>query len=163
MIIPNLKIAWKTIDQSTDPDLFVRFMDTLRGGKDDDPDQYRAVFQLLSVHEGEKVLDVGCGTGGAVRALARQVGNSGVVVGVDYSATMINEALKRSAGLDLPVEYRKADAHSLPFDDNAFDACFSLRSFEILDDPRRALGEMVRVIRSGGRIFINGPDIDMWA
>ena len=163
MTIQNLKTAWMTIDKSTDPDSFVRFMDTLRGGKDDDPDQYRAVFDLLSVSKGERILDIGCGTGGAVRALAPLVGDSGRVVGVDNSATMIKEAQKRSAGSALPVEYKTADAHSLPFDDNAFDGSFSLRAFEILQDPRQALVEMVRVTRPGGRIFINGPDIDMWA
>ena len=163
MTLQNLKTAWKTIDQSSDPDSFVRFMDTLRGGKDDHPDQYRAVFELLSVREGERILDIGCGTGGAVRALARLVGASGRVVGVDYSATMINEAQKRSASSELPVEFQTADAHALPFDDNSFDGSFSLRAFEILEDARQALVEMVRVIRPGGRIFINGPDIDMWA
>src|SRR5687767_7354432 len=116
MIRENLKTAWMTIDQSSDPESFVRFMDTLRSGKDDDPDQYRAVFELLGVSEGEQFLDVGCGTGGAVRALAPLVGESGRVVGVDNSATMIRESQKRSASVALPVEYQTADAHSLPFD-----------------------------------------------
>src|SRR5687767_15023 len=162
-IMQNLKTAWMTIDQSSDPDSFVRFMDTLRGGKDDDPEQYRAVFELLGVREGEHILDVGCGTGGAVRALAPLVGESGRVAGVDNSATTIKAAPQRSASLALPIEYQTADAHSLPFDDNAFDGSFSLRAFEILDDPQQALAEMVRVTCPGGRIFINGPDIDMWA
>jgi len=163
LIKDTFKAGWLTIDQSSDPDYFVRLMDKMRGGKDDDPVQYRAVFDLIDVQDGEQVLDVGCGTGGAVRALAPHAGSAGHVVGVDLSATMIAEAGKRADGLELPIEFHVADAHHLPFADNAFDKSYSLRVFEIIDMPREVLAEMVRVTRSGGRIVVNGPDMDLWA
>src|SRR5690348_123015 len=76
------------------------------------------VCALLDVHAGDDILDVGCGTGDDTRALAHLVGRSGRITGVDSSATMIAEARRRAAGLDLPVEYRVANAQHLPFADN---------------------------------------------
>ena len=159
----TLKEKWMTVDQAGDPGFFVRFMDSLRGGSDDDPQHYRVVFELLEAREGGRFIDVGCGTGGAVRALARRVGEMGRVFGVDKSETMVEEARRRAEGVNLPVEFYVGDAHHLPFADNHFDGGFSLRVFEILEDPRKAVAEMVRVLRPGGRVFINAPDIDSWA
>ena len=162
MIPPqSFQSGWVAIDQAPDPQSYIRFMDNYRRGKSDsDPKQYKPIFDLLAVQEGETILDVGCGTGGAVRALAPQVGQRGQVIGIDASATMIAEAEKRSAGLTLPIEYRVADAHALPFADNSFDGCYADGVFEILPDPRRALAEMVRVLRPGGRLVIPAPDAD---
>jgi SAM-dependent methyltransferase len=159
----NLKAKWNTVDQASDPGFFLRFMDSVRGGSDDDPEHYRPVFDLLDVHENERFLDVGCGAGGAVRALARRVGETGQVFGIDKSVTMIEEARKRAAGVNLPIEFYLGDAHHLPFADNYFDGSYSLRVFEIIGEPRQAVAEMVRVIRPGGRVVINAPDIDLWA
>ena len=159
----NFKTGWINVDESGDPDYFVRLMDEVRGGKDDDPQQYRTVFDLIEARDGGRFLDVGCGTGGAVRALARLIGGAGRVVGVDKSQTMIAEAGRRAAGSGLPLEFVLGDAHQLPFGDGTFDSCFSLRVFEIVGDPRQALAEMARVTRAGGHILINGPDIDSWA
>jgi ubiquinone/menaquinone biosynthesis C-methylase UbiE len=157
----SFQAGWAAIDQTRDPTAYIRFMDRYRRGKSDsDPQQYRPIFALLAVQEGEMILDVGCGTGGAVRALASQVGDRGRVIGIDASAIMIAEAEKRAAGLTLPIDYRVADAHALPFADNSFDGCYAIGVFEILPDPRRALAEMVRVLRPGGRLVIPGPDAD---
>jgi ubiquinone/menaquinone biosynthesis C-methylase UbiE len=148
------------IDQTSDPRYYIRFMDIVRKGNDSDPEQYRPIFELLAAREGETMLDIGCGTGGAVRALAPQVGSSGCVVGIDYSTTMLAEAEQRAAGLNLPIEYRLADAQALPFEDNTFDGCYATGVFEILPDPRQALAEMVRVTRPGGRLVVFGQDAD---
>lgn len=151
-----------TVDDAEDPNHFVRLMDRARGGNDDSPEQYQTVSKMLGVHEGQQILDVGCGTGGAVRALADQVGGSGKVTGLDNSQTMIVEAKRRSVGAARDVEFYQGDAYQLPFPDNSFDSCLALRVFEIVDDPGQMLKEMYRVTRPGGRIFVNGPDIDMW-
>jgi SAM-dependent methyltransferase len=139
-------------------------MDMVRGGKEDDPAQYRAVFDALAIGSGEQVLDVGCGTGGGVRALAKRFPQVRRVVGVDISHTMIEEARARTAAVsNARLEFHVADAHQLPFADDSFDAVYSLRVFEIIADPRRALEEIVRVLRPGGRLLVNCPDIDTWA
>lgn len=156
----SFQAGWAAIDQTADPAYYIRFMDTVRKGNDSDPEQYRQLFDLLAPQDAEAILDVGCGTGGAVRAVAPHVGNSGRVVGIDYSATMIAEAQKRTDGLALPIEFRVADAQALPFDDNTFHGCFSNGVFEILPNPRLTLAEMVRITRPGGRLVIATCDID---
>ena len=148
----SFKAAWSAIDQAEDPDYFVRFMDLTSPGEcPGDPQHYRRIFDLLEVRQGQRQLAVGCGRGGVVQALAKVVGATGRAVGVDISETMLAEARRRAAGVDLPIEYHRADAHHLPFDDT-FDGCCSVGMWEIIDDPRQALLEMVRVAKPGARI-----------
>jgi SAM-dependent methyltransferase len=162
MMQTNLIQAWTNIDKAADPTSFVRRMDQARAGHENNPAQYAGVADLLDVVEGQNILDVGCGTGGAVRVFAERTGGAGRVVGLDISKTMIHEARRRTSGLSLPVEFREGDAHRLPFPDNSFDRCYALRLLEVIDNPVQVLREMHRVLRPGGRIFVNGPDIDTW-
>lgn len=159
----SFKAGWMAIDETPEPGYYVRLMDKARGGREDEPAQYGAVFELLEVGGGGRFLDVGSGTGGAARALAKQMAGAGQVVGVDNSEMMVGEARRRTEGSDLPVEFHVADAHRLPFADGSFDGVYSLRVFEIIGEPRLALAEVARVTRAGGRIVINVPDIDMWS
>jgi len=116
-------------------------------------------FELLGLVEGDQVLDVGCGTGGDVRDIAgRFPGVS--VLGIDASEEKIREARAQSLGLPRPVDFRVGDAYALAFDDETFDACRADRVFHHLVDPRRALGEIVRVTRSGGRVVVSDTDYD---
>jgi ubiquinone/menaquinone biosynthesis C-methylase UbiE len=162
MAVKSFKAGWMEVDVAADPYYYVRLMDMIRGGREDDPSLYRAVFDSLDVGAGASVLDVGCGTGGGVRALATRVEGLGRAVGVDKSETMISEARARTGARPTPTEFLVADAHALPFPDETFDAAFSLRVFEILRDPRQVLAEMARVLRPGGRVVVNGPDVDAW-
>jgi len=148
-----------------DPAHYVRLVNVARGGREDDPAQYGGVFGALAARAGEHVLDVGCGTGGGVRAMASSVPGVGRVVGLDLSETMIAEARERtlkSEAAAAPVEFVLGDAHAMPFPDGTFDAAYSTRVFEIIGDPRRVLSEMARVLRPGGRLAVNGLDIDAW-
>ncbi|HEX8687114.1 MAG TPA: methyltransferase domain-containing protein, partial [Pyrinomonadaceae bacterium] len=163
MTSKGFKAGWMAVDGGEDPHYYVRLMDMIRGGREDDPAQYRAVFDALEVAGGERVLDVGCGTGGAARAILSRFPGLAGVVGVDKSETMLAEARARTTRPAAGLEFRPADAHELPFPDASFDAAYSLRVFEILGDPRRVLAEMVRVLRPGGRLVVNGPDVDAWA
>lgn len=118
---------------------------------------------LLDPAPGARVLDVGCGTGADVRALAGRVGPTGRVTGVDNSARLVAEGWAQSAGQDLPIGFQVADAHDLPFPDASFDAVRSERVFMHLPDPDRALGELIRVAKPGGRVLVADPDHGMWA
>ena len=162
MTSKGFKSGWMSVDGDADPYHYVRLMDMIRGGREDDPAQYRAVFDALGVEDGGRVLDVGCGTGGAARALAARFPGVGSVIGLDKSETMVAEARARTGAGDGRVEFRVADAHDLPFPDASFDVAYALRVFEIVGEPRRALEEMARVLRPGGHLVVNGPDVDAW-
>ncbi len=151
------EFVWTHIDQTSDPATCVRYLDTISGTEGGQAYK-RQVLAHLNIHEGDHVLDVGCGTGDDTRIIAGLVGNTGRVVGVDNSATMIAEARKRAAGLGLPVEYQVGDAHRLDFADNTFDRCRADRIFQHLEEPRRALHELKRVARSGAMIVVADPD-----
>ena len=113
---------------------------------------------LLNVQAGERVLELGCGAGGALIRLARAVGPSGCVVGLDLSPSMIRhaEARLRHARLADRVELRVADASSIPVEDASFDALFMSFTLELFDTPEIpiVLAECRRVLRSGGRLVV---------
>jgi len=117
-------------------------------------------YDRMQVHPGYKVLDVGCGPGTDTIPLARLVGASGQVVGVDHDADMIAEAEKRARKAEVTawVTHKQADAIALPFEADHFDACRCERLFEHLHDPAKALSEMARVTRSGGWIVVLDSD-----
>src|SRR5262249_14256343 len=116
-------------------------------------------FELLLLVGGDHVLDVGCGTGEDARAIASGTPDVSVT-GVDASEDKIREARARTLGLPRPVDFRVADAYALPFDDGTFDACRADRVFHHLVDPEKALAEMVRVTRPGGRVVVSDTDYD---
>ena len=110
-----------------------------------------------------RLLDIGCGNGDDVRALAALVGPSGQAVGIDSSETMVAEARKRAAQTDLRAEFSVGDVHNLDFPDNSFDGVRADRTLQHVRDPRRAIAEMIRVTRPGGRIIVTEGDFDTLA
>lgn len=100
------------------------------------------------------VLDVATGTGRLPRALLRQPGFDGRVVGVDLSRRMLAEAVRLNAQFADRVTWIWQDAENLPFQDNAFDAVTCLEALEFMPHPQRALSELVRVLRPGGVLLI---------
>ena len=115
-------------------------------------------LQKLSVKEGEIVLEIGFGTGHCIQSLARTVGNSGKVYGIDISQKMYDIALARikRVGLSERVNLLCGDATILPFETNFFDAVFISFTLDLFDTPEipTVLQECKRVLRSGGRICI---------
>src|SRR4051812_29086100 len=97
------------IDQTGDPATFVRFLDAACAAASFQ--QYKQhLIRVLDIKEGRRILDVGCGTGDDAREMAKHVGSSGRVVGVDNSQAMITLAQKRAEGTGLSVEFRVVDA-----------------------------------------------------
>src|SRR5947209_402193 len=113
------RIEFDRVDGTTDPADFVRYLDATRA-TDFYQEIKRRSYDLLALSAGAAALDLGCGTGDDVVALAERVGPTGRAVGVDFSATMIAEARRRTAGAALPVEFIEGDAHHLDFPDSTF-------------------------------------------
>jgi ubiquinone/menaquinone biosynthesis C-methylase UbiE len=147
------------IDQTGDAAPFIRFLDEASAEASFQAYK-RRLLELLDVQPGRRVLDVGCGPGDDAREMARIVGPRGRVVGVDNSQAMVAEARRRTEESGLPVEFQVADALALPFAADAFDACRADRSLMHVPDPRRALAEMARVLRPGGRLAVYEVDFE---
>jgi arsenite methyltransferase len=111
------------------------------------------VYEALRPHLGQRILDAGCGPGFYVAELAEKVGPSGLVVGVDRSADMLELAAARSADRT-NVEFRKGDATALPAEDEDFDSAVSVQVLEYLTDVDAALAELHRALRPGGRLAV---------
>ena len=105
------------------------------------------LIDFAGVRDGDRVLDVGSGTGSLALELAatRRV----EVVGIDPSAAFIEHARTRAAGQR--VQFDVGDAQALPYEDASFDTCLALLVINHIPDPRRAASEMRRVTRAGGR------------
>ena len=150
--------GWSEVDGTGQAAHFVAYLDTV-GGTAWVGALKRRTYHLLEPREGMRLLDVGCGTGDDVRALAALVAPGGEAVGIDSSAAMIAEADQRAA-TDLAVTFHVGDAHALPFPDDHFDGVRAERTLQHVRDPRRAIAEMVRVARPGGRIVVAEGDFD---
>ena len=129
------------------PMLFWGF--TLRNTVDED----RQKLRLMSIGPGDVVLDVACGPGNTTRTLVGQVGPDGLAIGLDSSASMLAQAVRDTPD-GSPVGYVRGDAIDLPFSDATFDAVSCYGALYLMDDPMGALGEMIRVLRPGGRIAV---------
>ena len=97
--------------------------------------------EMAGVRAGASVLDVACGTGIAARTAADRVGPGGKVVGVDLNRSMLAVAER----VRPDIEWREADARSLPIGDNAFDVVLCQMAMMFFPDRERAVADMARV------------------
>ena len=114
----------------------------------------RAIVEAAEVEPGHNVLDVGCGTGTLVGMLAERVGPEGHVVGIDLSDAMLAVARRKHKAAN--VEFVKANAEDLPFEDETFDrVTISLAFHEMNWEGRQnALTEMYRVLKPSGLVVV---------
>ena len=108
------------------------------------------VLDVAAVAPGQRVLDVGSGTGILSRAAARRVGDQGHVVGLDPNPGMLTVA-RRSVE---PIEWREGVAESLPFEDGSFHRVVSQFAAMFFTDAETAISEMTRVLGPAGRVAI---------
>ena len=105
--------------------------------------------EAVDVSAGSKVLDVAAGNGNASLAAARRGCD---VTATDYVEHLLQRAANRAAAEELPLTIEVADAEDLPYEDGSFDAVLSTVGVMFTPNPERAAGELVRVVRSGGKI-----------
>lgn len=108
----------------------------------------------VSPGRGAHVLDLACGTGIVTRHVARLLGPRGHITGVDCNSAMLAVAREVSPDGATPITWEQADAASLPFADQTFDAVFCQQGLQFFPAPDVALAEMHRVMADGGRLGI---------
>ncbi len=111
---------------------------------------------LARIQPGDAVLDVGCGTGTLALEVARRVGHTGRVAGVDPGAEQIARARRSAARRHVPIEFQIGVIEQLPFPDQTFDVVLSTLMMHHLPKSlkRQGLAEIARVLKPGGRLVI---------
>jgi SAM-dependent methyltransferase len=136
-----------------------------------EPDPYLRAYQVAfrpeleaavasyCLPDGARVLDSPCGDGFYTDLFARHL-RAGTLVAADLSPECLNRARAavRPASAQLALEFARADAYRLPFDDESYDLVWCAQSLITLDDPARALRELARVVRPGGRVAVLETD-----
>jgi ubiquinone/menaquinone biosynthesis C-methylase UbiE len=114
--------------------------------------EQRRAASALHLPSAHRLLDVACGPGNFTDPLAAELPDGGLAVGFDISESMLTRAVADNSGPQ--TCYVRGDARMLPFDDETFDAVCCFGALYLMPEPFRVAGEMVRVLRPGGRIAI---------
>lgn len=148
--------GYRRVDASPDPAVLLERM-VANAGWGATVDLRAWERERLGLARGERLLDVGCGLGDAARTLAADLGPAGEVVGLDSSSAMLNAA---RAGWDAscPARFALGDAQALDVPSGSFDAARSERVLQWLPDPEKAVTELARVLRAGGRVSLIDTD-----
>lgn len=113
------------------------------------------LLDTANVREGDRVLDVACGTGVVARHAASRVGNSGSVVGLDINEGMLTVAEETATDSQPSIEWRQGDATDLPFSEGTYDVALCQQSLQFFDDAPAGIREMHRVLVSDGRMALS--------
>jgi SAM-dependent methyltransferase len=111
------------------------------------------VREALAAGPGERILDVGCGTGFYAEELLDEVGHDGAVVGIDASPPMLAAAAERCARHP-NVSFEQGEATALPVAHESFDGALCVQVLEYVADPTAALAQMQSALRPGGRVVV---------
>lgn len=130
---------------------------------------------IARIPAGATVLDIGCGAGTDLLLAARQIGPTGRAIGVDMTEAMRQRACKGAAACGLDnVDVRNGDATRLPVEDRSVDVVISNGVLNLVPEKERAVAEIARVLKTGGRVQIADiiigealpdstlRDIDLW-
>ena len=113
------------------------------------------LIQVADPKPGERILDVGCGTGIVARQVAERLRSRGMVTGLDLSPNMLAVARTAATREGLAIEWREGHAEQLPFSDNSFDLILCQFALMFVPNKAGALAEMRRVVAENGRVLIS--------
>lgn len=125
----------------------------------------RRLLPLVQLPATPAILDVGCGTALNLIEAARQFGPVRFLAGIDISPGMVAVARAKTAALGLPAQITEGDAEQLPYPDGLFDLVICNSVFHWFRDRAKAMREMVRVLRPGGKLALitaTAPGFGEW-
>ncbi len=117
-------------------------------------DMRKRIVDRMDLHMGDRVLEVAIGTGANVPFIHRKVGKGGEIHGVDISKRMLRKCKDNLKRWGITAHIDLGDAEHLPFKDNEFDAALIFASLKFVKNKEKALKEIVRVTKPGGRIVL---------
>jgi ubiquinone/menaquinone biosynthesis C-methylase UbiE len=122
---------------------------------------YSSLLSEAGLLPGDRVLDLGCGSGTHFDWIAQLIGPEGTIVGLDPEEENLSLARERIAGKPYAerVELHQGEIAALPFADSEFDAVWCAGTLQYVPEPIKAIREMVRVVRPGGRVA--AQDVEM--
>ena len=125
--------------------------------------RWEQLMAWLAPRPGERILDVGCGAGAAIAFVAGQVGPRGQAIGLERFPDSLARLGARDLSAGPVLQGVAGDGQNLPFADNSFDALLCVNVLEALTDRPRALADMRRVLKPGGRILLAHDDYESQA
>ncbi|QIN82425.1 methyltransferase domain-containing protein [Rubrobacter tropicus] len=134
----------------------VRSLNLLTGEDFPNERELGIIAEKAGLDRGGLYLDLGCSAGLYTRNLARALGDSGDVVGLDISPSMLKEAARRARNSGVSPSFVRADAASLPFADACMTGAVCGGTLNELGDPARVLRETRRALEPGGRLAVMG-------
>jgi ubiquinone/menaquinone biosynthesis C-methylase UbiE len=134
----------------------------------EDEDKVReSMIDLLAIEPGQKVLEIGCGTGRDSFRIARRVGRGAFFV-QDLSKNMVHKTRQRlendrqRLGLECDINYFVSSGTQLPFPDGYFDSAFHFGGFNNFTEQKKSMAEFARIVRKGGKIVVGDESVPPW-
>lgn len=121
-----------------------------------------SMLDLLGIKPGDKVLEVGCGTGKDSILIARRLNGRGQLFLQELSIGMLNLCRKRLGDEGYEAEFLTGNGSYLPFPDGYFDAVFHFGGINTFDEKARAFKEFTRVTKSGGTVVVGDESVPPW-
>jgi SAM-dependent methyltransferase len=141
-------------------DALITFIAELLNG--DEADTRVRAAGLLDAKPGDRVLEVACGPGPNFHHVRERIGPTGELFALDMSPGMIRAAKRRVVSPEAPVELLFANGSYLPFADASFDSLLHLGTLNRFPDVPRALSEMARVVKPGGKVVAGDEGLGPW-
>lgn len=153
-------LAWYRENASTYDDFLPLTFRTL---KVDESTEREKIIDELRLGPGLRVLETGCGSGRDSLRIAKEIG-SGELFLQDISEEILKVAIEKFSQIqpDPSVYFALANGYSLPFADNFFDRTFHFGGLNTFGDKRKALSEMARVTKPGGRVVVGDESLPPW-